>query len=104
MPRALCSLLRLPYANDRKVLMPQASLLSADNACHIYKSVGDQPCTLVLFRYGVKCDVAGLVTPAKTPLCEGQNSSDVTGLVLPAHTVCHMQRILAMSLEIDHIL
>jgi hypothetical protein len=32
------------------------------------------------------------VLPAETPLCEGQNSSDVTGLVLPAHTACHMQR------------
>jgi hypothetical protein len=50
MPRALCSLLRLPYAKDRKVVMPQASFLFADAAYHIQKNVGDQLYTLVLFR------------------------------------------------------
>jgi hypothetical protein len=61
--------------------------------CVTYKkSVGDQPYTLVLFRYGVKCDTVGLVLPVETPLCEGQNSNDVVSLVLPAHTACHMQR------------
>jgi hypothetical protein len=88
MPRALCSLLRLLYAKDRKVVTPRASLLPADAAYHIQKSVGDQPYTLVLFRYGVKYDATGLVLPAEAPLCEGQNSSEVVSLVLPAHTAC----------------